>query len=44
MSGKLVQGDRFPSLTLNLIDNGSLNLPDDIPGRYLALLFYRGEW
>ncbi len=44
MSGKLVQGDRLPGLTLNLIDGGTITLPDEMPGRYLALLFYRGNW
>ena len=44
MPGKLTQGDRFPDITLNLTDGKSVLLPDRIPGRYLALLFYRGEW
>lgn len=41
---KLVQGDKLPDLTLNLIDGSTLTLPKDMPGRYLALLFYRGNW
>jgi peroxiredoxin len=44
MPQKLVQGDRLPSLTLRLIDGGTLTLPEALPGRYLALLFYRGHW
>ena len=40
----LIQGDKIPAITLNLIDGGTLNLPDEIEGRYLALLFYRGNW
>lgn len=44
MSEKLKQADRFPSLTLNLVDGGSITLPDDMPGRYGVLLFYRGHW
>ena len=44
MSDKLQQGDRFPNLNLNLIDGGSLELPREIPNRYVALLFYRGKW
>ena len=40
----LIQGDMLPSVTLNLIDGGTITLPDDISGRYLALLFYRGNW
>ena len=44
MADKLQQGDRFPPLTLNLIDGGSIRIPDDLSGRYTALLFYRGHW
>lgn len=44
MSDKLQQGDRFPKLKLNLIDGGSLELPREMPDRYVALLFYRGKW
>ena len=44
MSDKLQQGDRFPKLELNLIDGGTIELPRDIPHRYVALLFYRGKW
>lgn len=41
---KLQQGDRMPALTLNLIDGGTLTLPEAMSSRYLALLFYRGVW
>ncbi len=44
MPSKLTQGDRLPPITLTLIDGGTLALPDALPGRYLALLFYRGTW
>jgi len=44
MSSKLQQGDHFPSLTFSLIDGGSITLPNDIPTRYAAILFYRGYW
>ena len=44
MAEKLQQADRFPALTLNLIDGGSVRLPDEMPGRYAILLFYRGHW
>ena len=40
---KLQQGQKLPSLALNLTD-GILRLPDEMPTRYLALLFYRGHW
>ena len=44
MSEKLTQGDRFPTIELDLTDGSTITLPDQISGRYLALLFYRGEW
>ena len=44
MAEKLKQGDRFPTIELNLTDGSTLTLPEQIPSRYLALLFYRGEW
>ncbi len=44
MHGKLTQGDRLPPIELNLTDGSTIALPERIPGRYLALLFYRGEW
>ena len=44
MPEKLVQGDRFPKIRLDLTDGSTITPPDQPPGRYLALLFYRGEW
>lgn len=44
MASKLVQGDKLPRITFDLIDGGTITLPDEMPGRYLALLFYRGNW
>ena len=44
MAEKLQQGDRIPSITLNLLDGRSLALPDEAPSRYTALLYYRGHW
>jgi hypothetical protein len=41
---KLIQGDKLPDITFNLIDDGTLTLPGEMPGRYVALLFYRGNW
>ena len=41
---KLQQADKFPSLALNLISGERLLLPDEMPSRYLAVLFYRGHW
>ena len=44
MAEKLQQGDRFPSIKLNLVDGGTVQIPDDIASRYAAVLFYRGHW
>jgi peroxiredoxin len=44
MAGKLKQGDKMPPITLRLIDGRQRTLSDELPGRYLALLFYRGTW
>ena len=44
MVDKLTQGAKLPSITLHLVDGVTLTLPDELPGRYLALLFYRGVW
>ena len=44
MAEKLQQGDRIPDIVLNLLDGGTLVLPDDAPSRHTALLFYRGHW
>ena len=44
MGDKLQQGERFPSLTFNLIDGGQITMPEQAPSRYTALLFYRGHW
>ena len=41
---KLQQGDRFPSLTLKLVTGETVRIPDEMTGRYAALLFYRGHW
>ena len=43
MARKLVQGDKVPPLALNMVDGAAWSVPDDIPGRYLAVLFYRGN-
>ncbi len=44
MGEKLQQGDRFPSITLDLLDGSSITLPGEVDSRYVALLFYRGHW
>jgi hypothetical protein len=44
MGENLQQGDRFPLLTLKLVDGRTIRLPDEMPTRYVAVLFYRGHW
>jgi hypothetical protein len=44
MAEKLQQADRFPSLALKLLDGGTIRIPEEMPGRYAVLLFYRGHW
>ena len=44
MSEKLGIGDTFPKLTLNLVDDGKLDLPDGVDTKYRIFLFYRGHW
>ena len=44
MAEKLNSGEPFPKLTLDLVDGGTLALPDGLDGRYKAILFYRGHW
>jgi hypothetical protein len=44
MAEKLDSGTLFPKLTLNLVDGGSLELPDGVDAKYKVILFYRGHW
>lgn len=44
MPNFLSPGDRFPPLTLNLSDGGTLSLPDDLETPMTIALFYRGHW
>ena len=44
MAEKLNTGDMFPSMTVNLVDGGTLDLPGGIESKYKVLLFYRGHW
>lgn len=44
MSEKLIQGDRFPKIEFDLTDGSTITLPDQVPGRCLAPLIYRGAW
>lgn len=44
MAEKLGIGDTFPSLTLDLVDGGTLAIPEDMESKYKVILFYRGHW
>ena len=44
MAEKLNSGEPFPKLALNLVDGGTLELPDGLDARYKVVLFYRGHW
>ena len=44
MAEKLQIGDKFPALEVKLLDGSTFNVLDDMTGRYLVLLFYRGHW
>ncbi len=41
---RLNNGDTFPSLSANLVEGGTLNLPGDLEGSWGVVLFYRGDW
>lgn len=44
MANKLDAGERFPDLTLQLVDGGTLVLPAGFGSKYTLALFYRGHW
>lgn len=44
MTDKLVGGDTFPELTLEIAGKGTLTLPSDIDTPFAIVLFYRGHW
>ncbi|MEJ2133184.1 MAG: hypothetical protein P8Y95_16530 [Gammaproteobacteria bacterium] len=44
MTAKLVGGDTFPELTLQIAGGESLTLPTDIETPFAIVLFYRGHW
>ncbi len=31
-------------MTLNLVSGGTVIIPEEMPTRYAAVLFYRGHW
>ena len=44
MERRLTPGERFPDLTLNLVDGKSLQLPDGLGPGWGVILFYRGHF
>lgn len=41
---RLQNTQTFPTLNLRKVGGGSLSLPDDVAGRWTAVLVYRGAW
>lgn len=44
MTEKLGIGSSMPSLTLNLVSGGTLDIPAGMTSAYKVILFYRGHW
>jgi hypothetical protein len=44
MAEKLGIGSPFPSLTLDLVSGGKLDVPAGLGPKYKVILFYRGHW
>lgn len=44
MAEKLNAGDRFPAMTVKLVDGRTLELPGGVDAKYRIVLFYRGHW
>ena len=44
MNDKLGIGAPFPTVTLNLVTGGTLDLPEGLNTKYKVILFYRGHW
>ncbi len=44
MTQKLAMGDSFPSMTLDLVGGGTIDLPSGLGSKYGAVVFYRGHW
>ncbi|HEY4024205.1 MAG TPA: peroxiredoxin family protein [Pseudonocardiaceae bacterium] len=40
----LHQGEKFPQLSLSLLDGTTLTVPDAFTGGFGVVLFYRGSW
>ncbi len=44
MAEKLIGGDKFPAMTLQLVGGGSMDVATSLKGRYNFVIFYRGHW
>ncbi len=44
MADKLGIGEAMPAVTIDVVDGGTLELPNDLDGRYKMIIFYRGHW
>lgn len=44
MADKLDAGDVFPSLAIDLVGGGTMNVPEDMDAKYKIIMFYRGHW
>lgn len=44
MSDKFGIGDTLPSLTVDLVGGGTIDLPEGLDAKYRVILFYRGHW
>jgi peroxiredoxin len=44
MANKLDIGATFPPLTLQTVNGGTIDLPDQGGAKYKVILFYRGHW
>ena len=44
MADKIGIGAVFPQVTLQLVNGGTLVVPDRMTSKYRVVLFYRGHW
>ena len=44
MGAKLGIGATFPELSIDLVDGGTMRLPNGLDTKYRVILFYRGHW
>lgn len=41
---RLDEGDAFPNLTCQTLDDTTLSLPADLAGNWSIVILYRGTW